>query len=255
MRHRKLHTLALTAALLAIAVPLAGSAAGQEGAAPDGRPAYFEIPTVEGVVREGEVILALPGMWFGNAPIAYLNRWERCDARRCVPTGEVHFLKLLRRADVGRRVRARVTASNDVGSAVALSGQTALVRPRYELLRPFPVIGIGGVITGDGVRLRRLTVRAPPDSNMRVTCRGRGCPYRSAVRQLTGSRMAVADMAGRSLGAGTVVELRVTAPGRIGKYTRFRIRARRKPARVDLCLVPQRPRPTRCSAKGQPGDT
>ena len=255
LRQGTLYTIALTATLLAVALPLSHSAIGQEGPAADDRPSYLDIPTVEGVMREGEVILALPGMWFGKAPIAYRNRWERCDVSRCLATGEVHFLKLLRRADVGRRLRTRVTASNDVGSALAFSAQTAIVRPLFELLRPFPVIGIGGVITGEGVRLRRLTVRAPPDSTVRVSCRGRGCPYRTAVRHLTRSSMTVRAMAGRSLRAGTVIELRVTAPGRIGKYTRFRIRARRRPARVDRCLVPQQPRPSRCSPQGQPIDT
>ena len=247
MRGRELHTLALTGVLLSVAVALAGSAAGQGDPAPDGRPSYLDVPTVDGELREGEVILALPGRWFGTAPIAYRNRWERCDAKRCVATDEVHFLKLLRRADVGRRLRARVTASNDVGSAVAHSDQTAIVRPKYERVRPFPVIGIGGVLTDDGVRLRKLVVRAPPDASVRVICKGRGCPYRTRVRQITRPRTALREMAGRSLRAGTVVELRVTLPGRIGKYTRFRIRRGRAPARVDLCLVPLQPRPSRCS--------
>lgn len=253
MGQAQLHTLALTAALVAVAIVLASSAVGQIAPRPDGRPTVFDLPAVEGKMREGEVILARPGTWIGKAPIAYRNRWERCDAMRCVRTGEEHFLKLLRREDVGRRIRARVTASNAAGDSVALSEQTALVRPKYELLRPFPVIGIRGVITRSGVRLERLAVRAPVDSVMRVTCRGRACPFRSAVRQLTNIRTTLRTMAGRSLTAGTVLSLRVTAPGKIGKYTRFRIRRGRRPARVDLCLVPEQPKPSRCPARRQPG--
>jgi len=51
----------------------------------------------------------------------------------------------------------------------------------------------------------------------------------------------------RHLRAGTLVEVFVTRPGLIGKYTRFRIRRRGAPARTDLCLVPGQRAPRACS--------
>ena len=47
--------------------------------------------------------------------------------------------------------------------------------------------------------------------------------------------------------AGTVIVVRVTLPGRVGKFTRFTIRRGRPPVRRDLCLPPGAARPTNCS--------
>jgi hypothetical protein len=45
---------------------------------------------------------------------------------------------------------------------------------------------------------------------------------------------------------GTVIEIRVTKSGAVGKYTRFLIRKGRPPKRTDLCLAPGSTRPARC---------
>jgi hypothetical protein len=50
----------------------------------------------------------------------------------------------------------------------------------------------------------------------------------------------------RFLRSGTTVEIFVTKRDRIGKYTKFRIRGRRPPSRIDRCMVPGRSRPQRC---------
>jgi hypothetical protein len=42
----------------------------------------------------------------------------------------------------------------------------------------------------------------------------------------------------RALRAGASLQIRVYAPGQIGKYTRFTIRHGKLPARVDTCLSP-----------------
>ena len=43
----------------------------------------------------------------------------------------------------------------------------------------------------------------------------------------------------RSLRAGVKLEVKVYKPGLIGKYTSFRIRRSKLPARVDACLNPR----------------
>jgi hypothetical protein len=50
----------------------------------------------------------------------------------------------------------------------------------------------------------------------------------------------------RSLRAGIRLHLFVRQPGRIGKYTRFLIRAGAAPKRLDRCLFPGRRAPGRC---------
>jgi hypothetical protein len=48
--------------------------------------------------------------------------------------------------------------------------------------------------------------------------------------------------------AGVKIEVRVTRPGTIGKYTLFRVRRGKPPARTDRCLIPGEPSPVRCPA-------
>lgn len=228
-----------SALVLLMAVALAPSAAAE-------RPSSLLPPTVEGTLRVGEILLASPGLWKGTDPLRFTNRWERCDPRLCTFTGDTIFLYRVRETDVGKRMRARITVSNSDGSVSSFTPQSAIVRPRLRLLEPFPVIAIRGFITRRGVSLRRLAVRAPRGSRVVLTCRGRGCPYRSARTRLRTSLLTVKRLLRRSLAPGTVIELRVTGRDRVGKYTRFRILRNRKPARIDRCLIPGTSRPSRC---------
>ena len=216
-------------------------------------------PEVSGSLREGQVVLTLPGIWNGDPPLRFSNRWERCDARRCTPTGQTGFLTRLVAADVGRRMRTQVTASNDAGTATASSRQSGLVRPRLRWIDPFPVVGLRGIITRRGVYVSRLAVRAPRGALLRVSCRGRGCPYRRSSARFRRGLVLVRRMHRRTLAVNTVFSLSITqGEDRIGKYTRFRVRSRRRPARIDRCLVAGDTSPSRCgtrsslSAAGRP---
>ena len=131
-------------------------------------------------------------------------------------------------------------------------GQRALT-----LMSPFPVVRIAGRATRRGARIRLLTVRARLGASVTVTCRGRGCPFErvsktSPARAREGGRPPVTRVAriwrleGRFLRRGVILRVFVTAPGAGGKYTRFRIRARRIPLRTDMCLLPGSRRPHRC---------
>jgi PKD repeat protein len=121
-------------------------------------------------------------------------------------------------------------------------------RPRTQRptrIRPFPVVRIAGVVLGSGARVTILSVRAPRGSKVRVRCRGRGCPV-SSVARTSATRVVRFHAFERTLRAGVTLELFVRQAGRIGKYTRFVIRAGRAPARVDRCLMPGRARPVSC---------
>jgi hypothetical protein len=50
----------------------------------------------------------------------------------------------------------------------------------------------------------------------------------------------------RLLRAGATLRVLVSSPGSVGKYTRFRIRRGRVPARRDRCLPPGGTIPIRC---------
>jgi hypothetical protein len=126
-----------------------------------------------------------------------------------------------------------------------------------ELLSPFPVVRISGVVRRAGIRVRLLTVDAPRGAKIRIRCRRRGCPARRLARQASSGSRATGHahvsrlikfkrFKGRLLRAGTVVQVFVTKPGTIGKYTRIRVRKGRLPSRADRCMIPGAARPVPC---------
>lgn len=131
----------------------------------------------------------------------------------------------------------------------AAGPRTPGARPptRAQFLLPFPIVRIAGRVTGRSTRIRLLEVRAPVGSRIRVKCKGPGCPKRDLTAPGRRRPVRFPGMR-RRLAAGAVVEVFVRANGRIGKYTRFRIRRNRPPLRSDMCLPPTRRTPAPCTA-------
>jgi PKD repeat protein len=127
-------------------------------------------------------------------------------------------------------------------SLPVLPGPTAR---RPLLMRPFPVVRIAGVVLPRGALIRILSVRVPRGAQVRVRCRGKGCPTGSVART-SATRLVRFRRFERRLPAGVRIELFVRQPGKIGKYTRFRIRGGKPPARMDRCLMPGKRRPVSC---------
>ncbi|HEV2944794.1 MAG TPA: hypothetical protein VGX26_06765 [Solirubrobacteraceae bacterium] len=67
-----------------------------------------------------------------------------------------------------------------------------------------------------------------------------------ASRSAAGTNLVEFRRFERSLRAGSVLEIRVSKSGEIGKYTRFTIRRGKPPARVDMCLSPAGIQPIVC---------
>lgn len=119
---------------------------------------------------------------------------------------------------------------------------TQAITVRSRLMAPFPTVGMRGLVIGDGARISLFRVDAPPGAQVKIRCRGPGCPPARAVP----ARMRRYRRFERELAAGAVIEVFVTKPGTIGKYTRFTIRSGQPPQRTDLCLFPGRKRPKMC---------
>jgi hypothetical protein len=128
--------------------------------------------------------------------------------------------------------------------------RTNPVPPAPQLLTPFPIIRIVGRLTSNGAKLTLLSVRAPARTTVEVRCKGKTCPFQRRVSGVgtRGRTVKVSKMAGRTLRAGVIIEVRVNDDNSIGKYTRFRIRKGKAPLRVDSCLKPGQSRPARCPA-------
>jgi hypothetical protein len=95
-------------------------------------PVNVEPPTTSGVARQGETLAATTGTWTGSSPIVYRYRWRRCDLKgwSCITiSGAIAPSYELTAADVGSRIRVRVTAANAAGSATSYSKATAVVLP------------------------------------------------------------------------------------------------------------------------------
>jgi hypothetical protein len=151
-------------------------------------------------------------------------------------------------------VRLRVTDARGLSGVAAET--IPVVPPPLVAMLPFPIVRIVASELSFGVRVVTLTVLAPVGSRVTVTCHGRGCPVkvlvRRAVRPRRGRRRTSAVTVTfprfeRSLlRAGAVLEIRVSKPGQIGKYTRLTIRPGRLPVRLDECLNALTSRPISC---------
>jgi hypothetical protein len=84
-------------------------------------------------------------------------------------------------------------------------------------------------------RLRSLRVRGlPAGARAELVCTGRGCPFTTRVLAVRGGRAAAPKaLARRALRAGTLVEVRLAAPGRSAQRTTFTVRRGRAPLRAD----------------------
>jgi hypothetical protein len=93
-------------------------------------------PRVSGAAVEGNTLTAGNGSWSGTGPFNYTYRWLRCpssgsggNGEGCTAISGATFKRyVVRSADVGRRLRVRVTAANAEGSASVTSNPTAIVR-------------------------------------------------------------------------------------------------------------------------------
>lgn len=139
----------------------------------------------------------------------------------------------------GHVVRLLVTNANGLSSYATETINVVGSMP--PLMQPFPVVRIAGTDTGSGVKLGLLTVQQiPAGAKITVRCKGRGCPIKVATRVAVASKRGVAAVEfrrfERSLPFGLTLEVLVSKPGEIGKYTRFAIRRSKLPERVDMCL-------------------
>lgn len=230
-------------------------AVGPIAAAP---PVSTSPPRISGSALAGSLLSSTLGGWRGEGPIRYSRYWLRCPGAGlsgCTPIpGATGATYRLTADDVGRRLRLFVVADG-LGTSSSISAPTATVwfslgdppppPTSLPLLSPFPRVAIAGRAMRSFTAVSRLAVRAPRGSRVTIRCRGRGCPYRRASTRGRGRELRFRRLQ-RRLRTGSVLQVFVSHPELIGKYTRFRFRARRRPARLDRCLRPGSAKPVRC---------
>jgi hypothetical protein len=93
-------------------------------------PKNTKAPTISGSALVGSTLTVSNGEWTGSSPITYSYIWARCDASGgscAVISGATANQYKVADADVGKTIRAQVTAKNDAGSANAATEATAVV--------------------------------------------------------------------------------------------------------------------------------
>jgi PKD repeat protein len=182
----------------------------------------------------------------GSYPVAL----RVVDDRGANATASKTFVVAERPADPPPPTSAPAQQFDDSLTTSPEPPQTAPLAP-LRWLDPFPVVRIRGRATRTGVVLSLFTVRAPAGSRVELRCSGRGCPthvVRRRVTTRTGKPAATVRIKAleRRLPVGTRLQVKITQPGLVGKYTRFKIRRLKVPVRTDRCLMPGSGRPVAC---------
>jgi hypothetical protein len=152
-----------TAALAVLAVFLGLGAlalpSGEGEAAPAAKPVNIREPDIDGRAEQGRTLSASRGVWTGSG-ISYAFHWARCGPGGGRPDGSDCGLIVtatraryeLVSADVGFRIRVRVTATNADGAQTVASNPTpVVVGPPVNTSIPL-VTGsalVGGVVTAN----------------------------------------------------------------------------------------------------------
>lgn len=153
------------------------------------RPTNTVAPSISGTPVVGNRLTANRGEWVGNTPITYAFKWLRCNTAggECAEIpGATDNIYVVAGADVGRTLRARVTARNDAGSRSAVSNPTAVVQSDVPSTGSLPVgsLQVGGdqlVVSQVLFSPRPVTSQtAPITARVKVTARA-GRPVSGAT--------------------------------------------------------------------------
>lgn len=104
-------------------------------------------PSITGEARVGEELTSDDGTWTNN-PTSFAYQWERCDidGSNCLPVAGANGKTYgVRNADVGFRLRVRVTAKNASGAGTASSALTTIVVPTVAVTNDRPTLTIVSV--------------------------------------------------------------------------------------------------------------
>lgn len=149
-----------TAAVTALMLSALVLPSGQGVAAQSVAPTNTGEPTISGRAEQGVRLNSSRGTWTGTQPISYAYQWVRCgadggqaDGGNCaIISGATDDRYRLVSADVGSRMRLRVTATNVDGSRIAASNATnVVVGPPVSTSTPGVrgTLSVGSTVTAD----------------------------------------------------------------------------------------------------------
>jgi hypothetical protein len=149
----------------------------------------------------------------------------------------------------------RVTATDRAGNTSAASTFVVAVPPVKLATR----VSFTARFFRTYTRIASLSARGgvPAGATIRVTCSGRGCPFKTkSIRQrraaatVSLTRLFNPTVRRRTVPAklrpGAKVEIRITAPSAIGRFRTLTIRASKRPTSQQGCLAPGTNKRVRC---------
>jgi hypothetical protein len=229
-------------------------------------------PQATGEPLEGYPLLVTNGEWEHEAS-SFAYQWQSCDnsGANCidVPAGNSQSI-VLSAAELGRRMRAVVTATGAGGSGSTVSSLSPPVQvpptaPEPQVNNPKPIptehvlIEWGFGRRAGRTRVRLLDIeRLPSGAEVEVWCRGKGCPFAhrkvppgTGVPRITcdghhvchgggdtDSEVRLAGLFGEHrLASGTRLWVTITQPGWIGEAFYFVSHSQRGPTYTTGCLA------------------
>ena len=153
------------------------------------------------------------------------------------------------------------TASDTDGSTAARAtigvGQRPVVPPRPRTRRLDPPVQNRWAYNRTHTWILRLRVRrVPGDAKVQVRCKApkrlgrKACPFKrkSAKPKRHGATVDVRKLFGKrtKLRVGVKIQIRITAPGAIGKVVTYKLRPKKIPRSTGRCLAPGASKPTKC---------
>lgn len=125
----------VTIALVLGAVLVAAGVAYAAVSAVTDRPTVQALPAITGIAREGDTVTANEGEWMRAGPgaVTFEYRWQRCDANgaNCAGiVGGTNKTYVGQTADIGKKLRVLVAATDRDGASQAVSKLTGTVVAR-----------------------------------------------------------------------------------------------------------------------------
>lgn len=229
-------------------------------------PVNSQVPSLTGTAAVGYLLTVGPGGW-QNDPNSYTYQWQICNAAGAGcqnVSGATSTTFPLTGGDFEHRLRVAVTAQNSGGTATALSGPSPVIGSTVDSEVEWSFAWGRSYTIVEGLGLHAVT----PGAHVEVVCRGARCPFKVAdvtpvahssdchtrrCSQTHGNETGPeADLAHlfkkRHLRPGTVIIVRVTKPGWVGRFYTFTVRANQRPSHPrPTCLAPDSTQPSTCS--------
>jgi opacity protein-like surface antigen len=216
-------------------------------------PAVKALPEVTGTAREGDTLTAKEGEWEQGEALTYGYQWQRCDANGA-NCGDIAAAAtkayVAQSADVGRKLRVIVAATDKDGTSQAISGATrdVVARGADPTVRPAGAqrlsdgtysIPVASVALPERLTIQRVEFR-PAVIRSRTPFTGRfrvmdtrGYAVREALVYVTGvpfSRVSTAPETKTDVNGWATIQFTPTArmPLRNGYFLTMFVRARKE---------------------------